>query len=586
MTDQPILWWLAHNTLFAAILATGVYLACRLFRLRPAVRHVLWLVVLIKLVTPPLINWPWAADWPKVFAPSPSFKERSQDFPPDHHRFALTSGQSRGQVAGEPADGLLPRDVGPDHEEFLIVPGNSWQPDAAVQWEPATPPASPLLNWQSAKLWTWGLMSFWAAAGLGMVTLQALRVYRFRRRVAKARSASGPLVDQVNELAKQLGLPAPRTLIAPDIASPMVWGLGRPTLLWPASLLDQLSPTCQQAVIVHELAHLRRRDHWVGWLQLVAGCVWWWHPLYRYVSRQVRANAELACDAWVVNLMPSARRAYADALLEVSHLLSRNIEPAPVLGMAAGRLELERRLVMIMRDSASCKLSLRSLLILGAVALITLPGWSLSQQAGDPADEEPAVEEQKEMEKDGVYDIEFKLDELDLSAMELEDEPGSDKGKDVDRLDRLERQLQALLKEVKALRAAKKQGAPSKPAKDLPTAEFEKVYQWQSWNAKPQDVQDVYVWQNGWNVQADQGDDKPIILSRATYKMPRAKADALASFLRDQLKEQSLETKVEDDAIVITALPEVQKTISQFIGLVQGKTFAFEIKGAEKPAQK
>ena len=76
---------------------------------------------------------------------------------------------------------------------------------------------------------------------------------------------------------------------------------------------------------VSELAHLRRRDHWIGWLQLVAGCLWWWHPLYRYVSRQVRANAELACDAWVVTLMPSARRAYADALLEVSHLLSRAI---------------------------------------------------------------------------------------------------------------------------------------------------------------------------------------------------------------------------------------------------------------------
>jgi beta-lactamase regulating signal transducer with metallopeptidase domain len=577
MTDQPLWWWLAHNTLFAAILAVGVYLACRLFRLRPAVRHLLWLVVLIKLVAPPLVNWPWATDWPKIFAIS--FKGVSEVPPPDHHRFALASGQNRWQgLAGEPADGLLPRDAGPDHEEFLVIPSNSWRSNAVHQESPASP------LWHSATLWTWGLMGFWAVAGLGMMALQALRVYRFRCRVAKAKSASGPLADQVSVLAKQLGLPTPRTLIAPDIASPMVWGLGRPTLLWPASLVGRLSTKCQQAVIVHELAHLRRRDHWVGWLQLVAGCLWWWHPLYRYVSRQVRANAELACDAWVVAIMPSARRAYADALLEVSHLLSRNIEPAPVLGMAASRSELERRLVMIMRDSASCKLSLRSLLILGAVALITLPGWSLSQQAGDPADGEPAVEEQTEVDKEGVYDIELKVDELDLAAMELGDEQG--KPADVDRLDRLERQLQALLKEVKALRASKKSGATSKPAKDQPTTEFEKVYQWQSWNAKPQDVRDVYVWQNGWNAQANQGDDKPIILSRATYRMPRAKAEALATFLRDQLKDQSLETKVSDDAIVITALPEVQKTISQFIGLVQGKTFAFEMKAEDKPAQR
>jgi beta-lactamase regulating signal transducer with metallopeptidase domain len=577
MIDQPLWWWLAHNTLFAAILAVGVYLACRLFRFRPAVRHVLWLVVLIKLVTPPLVNWPWATNWPKIFASS--FKEVSEVPPPDH-RFALASGQNRWQgLAGEPADGLLPRDMGPDHEEFLVIPGNSWPPNA-VLGEATAPPASPL--WQSAKLWTWGLMGFWAVAGLGMIALQALRVYRFRRRVAKAKSASGPLADQVGVLAKQLGLPTPRTLIAPDIASPMVWGLGRPTLLWPASLVGRLSTQCQQAVIVHELAHLRRRDHWVGWLQLVAGCLWWWHPLYRYVSRQIRANAELACDAWVVAVMPSARRAYADALLQVSHLLSRTIEPAPVLGMAASRSELERRLVMIMRDSTSCKLSLRSLLILGAVALIILPGWSLSQQASDSADEEPAVEQQTEVDKEGVHDIEFKLSEIDLSAMELEDEQRQPA--DVDRLDRLERQLQALLKEVKALRAAKKQ--PLAPAKDQPAAEFDKVYQWQSWNAKPKDVRNVYLWNNGWTAEANKGADQPIILSRATYKMPRVKAEALASFLRDQLKEQSLETLVKDDAIVITALPEVQKTISQFIGLVQGKTFAFEMKAEDKPAQR
>src|SRR5258707_7744074 len=154
----------------------------------------------------------------------------------------------------------------------------------------------------------------------------------------------------------------------------MVGGRAGPPLLGPASRVDQLPPACHRAVLVHEPAPRRRRDHWIGWLQLWAGCAWWWHPLYRYVSRQVRANAELACDAWVVNLLPAARRAYAEALIEVSQLLSRKTAPVPVLGMAAGRVDLERRLVMIMRDSVPCRLSLRSLVVLGAIALIALPG--------------------------------------------------------------------------------------------------------------------------------------------------------------------------------------------------------------------
>src|SRR5262245_8102512 len=54
-----VLGWLAQNALLAGILAGFVALACRLGRFGPAVRHALWLLVLLKLVTPPLVEWPW-----------------------------------------------------------------------------------------------------------------------------------------------------------------------------------------------------------------------------------------------------------------------------------------------------------------------------------------------------------------------------------------------------------------------------------------------------------------------------------------------------------------------------------------------
>ena len=61
-----MLWWLAQNALVTAALAVVVAGICRVGRFSPAVRHALWLVVLIKLITPPLVWWPWSPTdlWP------------------------------------------------------------------------------------------------------------------------------------------------------------------------------------------------------------------------------------------------------------------------------------------------------------------------------------------------------------------------------------------------------------------------------------------------------------------------------------------------------------------------------------------
>ena len=55
--------WFAETTIVAGILALVAIAASRLRPIAPSVRHALWLVVLIKFVTPPLVSWPWAIDW-------------------------------------------------------------------------------------------------------------------------------------------------------------------------------------------------------------------------------------------------------------------------------------------------------------------------------------------------------------------------------------------------------------------------------------------------------------------------------------------------------------------------------------------
>ena len=94
-------------------------------------------------------------------------------------------------------------------------------------------------------------------------------------------------------------------------------------VVMPGLRIVQTHAVDDKTVIVHELAHLRRRDHWVGWLQLAGECIFWWNPLFWFVRRQIRFQAELSCDAWVMRLLPEARRAYAEALIEVTALISR-----------------------------------------------------------------------------------------------------------------------------------------------------------------------------------------------------------------------------------------------------------------------
>ena len=223
------------------------------------------------------------------------------------------------------------------------------------------------------------------------------------------------LTQRVQELAGKLRIRAPQVLAVPGLASPLVGGLPRPVLLWPAGLEHQLPPEGVRAVLAHELAHLRRRDHWVRWLELVAGCVMWWNPLFALVRRKIRQYAEQACDAWVVNLLPKARRAYAEALLTVCETVSRVAEPAPALGVGGDdRRDFQRRLTMILRDPVACRPTRRTLLAVGLLALLAIPGWTLGQNPAEkPAD--PAEKPDIEVIVEDVIDL--KVDDVILNLL-------------------------------------------------------------------------------------------------------------------------------------------------------------------------
>ena len=100
---------------------------------------------------------------------------------------------------------------------------------------------------------------------------------------------------------------------------PSVVGWLRPVILLPASALTGLSPAHLDAIIAHELAHVRRHDFAVNLLQTAAEILLFYHPACWWISRRIRAEREHCCDDIAVSLCGD-RLLYATALADLEAL--------------------------------------------------------------------------------------------------------------------------------------------------------------------------------------------------------------------------------------------------------------------------
>jgi beta-lactamase regulating signal transducer with metallopeptidase domain len=442
------------------------------------------------------------------------------------------------------------------------------EPLPAPAPEAQAPPPDPAWHWG------WAAAAVWAAGALVMALKQARQVWRVRRLLAESKPAPTWLNEALAELAGRLGVRPPRAVVVPGLGSPLVWGLGRPCLLWPEGLEEALAPEGCRAVLVHELAHLRRRDHRVAWLVLVGACLWWWHPLYRFVRLRLAREAEEACDSWVVALLPDARRAYAEALLEVCQ--RRSVPVAPAVGAAGGVRDLKRRLVMVMREPAACRLSGKALLGLVVLALLALPAWELTRAADDshlrpstgtgsaPGPKSaPAADPTTGRPSSAAVDPFLAGPKGSTSPTAAKAPPLTETEK---KLREMEKQLADLRKQLEALRKAK--GLPTAYPSTMPPAHAPaNPYGWSGSAFSPSAT---FGRPPVTSAFAPPAGPNEVALTRATYSLPAGKATALARFLQEHVKAPVLETKVEGERLIVTTTPDKQRAIAQIVGLIRG----------------
>jgi beta-lactamase regulating signal transducer with metallopeptidase domain len=277
---------------------------------RAAVRYGLLLLVLVKLMLPPGLTLPTGpAYWLHV----------------------------PGGASSEPGQGatiVTVREIASGLEAVENQVG--WV--GATEREPIT--------WSAALMCVWGL----GVIGLGCVLVRrSIRAGRIVRESVDPSPALRRLFDDCRAWTRRSR--HVRVRISERLSSPALYGLMRPTILIPAALAERLSLPQLRAILIHELAHVTRRDLWINHLQTALQILYWCHPLVWLANARLRQVREEAVDDAVMEALADDADRYPDTLVEVAKVaVFRPASSLGFLGILESRGKLSRRIRRLIEE--------------------------------------------------------------------------------------------------------------------------------------------------------------------------------------------------------------------------------------------
>jgi len=149
---------------------------------------------------------------------------------------------------------------------------------------------------------------------------------------------------------------------------PGVFGILRPVLLWPAEISDHLADEQIEAIIAHELCHVRRRDNLTSAIHMTVEAIFWFHPLVWWLGARLVDERERACDEEVLRL-GSEPQVYAESILRTCEFSLRS--PLVCVAGVTGS-DLKKRIERIMTHAITHKLNLGRKLVLATVGIIVV----------------------------------------------------------------------------------------------------------------------------------------------------------------------------------------------------------------------
>ena len=200
---------------------------------------------------------------------------------------------------------------------------------------------------QQAQFLLWVVMVWLAGAVVFWVRLAGGWVVAARMRSMLVRRAPPEWQEILRRLGARIGLSRPvRLLVSALVQVPTVVGWLRPVVLVPVGALSGLPAEHLEALLLHELAHIRRHDYLVNILQSVAEALLFYHPAVWWVSGHIRAERELCCDDVAVSVSGDALT-YARALAQLESYRPAHLSAA----VAANGGSLSDRIARLLGQS-------------------------------------------------------------------------------------------------------------------------------------------------------------------------------------------------------------------------------------------
>jgi len=159
-----------------------------------------------------------------------------------------------------------------------------------------------------------------------------------------------------------------------EISSPSLCGCINPKILIPSKVAANISDEEFKYILMHELAHLKKKDIFINWVITLLSVIYWFNPILLYGFRKMRQDCEFSCDSGVISYLGKGENVhYGNALIRVLELTSGGNRLVGTTPMVMNRLEIKRRIIMISKYK---KLNIKGLL-LGTVVVIIIGGLGI-----------------------------------------------------------------------------------------------------------------------------------------------------------------------------------------------------------------
>jgi Tol biopolymer transport system component/beta-lactamase regulating signal transducer with metallopeptidase domain len=312
LNDIAIAWWQWMGSMLWQVSLLIVIIGILDVLLRrwiwPQVRYALWLLILVKLILPPS----WSLPSSLVSQTRPQLEQLllhkiiGTEFYSEMMKRHLTLSNS-------------PLETTQDNPNNLLT--ESQEPMATGVIENS----KTAVNWQiyAFSIWVLGMLVF-----VGLILFKSRKLHQWHQPPQK--NALPPWFENLlKQTAAQFKLKKlPEVIFSSQTKTPAVYGLFHPVLLLPVNFFENLTQVEAQHVLLHELAHLKRKDLWTNGLCLVVQIIYWFNPLILWVRQQLKHIREMCCDLTVANVIKEDTMVYRQTLLNTARqLLTKKVEP-------------------------------------------------------------------------------------------------------------------------------------------------------------------------------------------------------------------------------------------------------------------